>query len=145
MARPPGSKNKRTLIREQRRILAAAGQAEKTAMFSSDPRIIHDAMEMMEAGMRFFHGLVLIEQDKKDKADAGTIRQAWLDAIQTAEKLIPFKYARLASIKLAGKLPGEDDIDKSASAAELRAQIIAQLAEVGIPVGSRGVANRRPN
>jgi hypothetical protein len=122
MGRPPGSRNKKTLVREQR-----IREAAKLARGPEEGAIPIDSLRIMEAGMRYFFGRFQAGVAEKSPNDA-QVRADILDAVSVAKDLAPYRYARLSAMKLASDLKA-DPLD-GLSKEELRQKVIQQLQEL---------------
>jgi hypothetical protein len=122
MGRPPGSRNKKTLIREQR-----IREAAKLARGPDEGAILIDSLRIMEAGMRYFFGRFQAGVAEKSPNDA-QVRADILDAVSVAKDLAPYRYARLSAMKLASDMK-VDPLD-GLSKEELRQKVIQQLQEL---------------
>src|SRR5271163_503673 len=93
MARPKGACNKKTLLREaEQRRLTADGNGE----------VLVDCLHVMEKAMRHFYFKAVKEQERGDKADQIVVGAAFNQAAVLAEKVAPYRHARLAPMKLSG-------------------------------------------
>jgi hypothetical protein len=128
MSRTKGARNKRTLLREaqiRQRAIEAAGMAKAT----DDGTILLDSTAVMETGMRYF-----IERFNAGRAckkpNPDRVAADLRDAMAIAREANPYRYARLAVMKLATdpNTPKLDQVSKE----ELRRQIILEAAELGL-------------
>jgi hypothetical protein len=143
MARPKGAKNKRTLLREEQRRQAALKAAAGLDRSPKDA----DCLAVIEEAMRYFYAKAWNERWKTDgNADDKVIGASYLQAASLAEKVAPYRHARLSAVKLAGDPNNpvrriRDDI----TAAELRAEIMAEMERLGLfetPLEPQGIENR---
>jgi hypothetical protein len=105
MPRPKGSKNRRTVLREAE--LAMADRGEFLA-----------PLYVLESGMRHF--FVRAMQLKQTNADPAAIDANLLHAVNIAEKIAPYRHARLSAMKLAGDPNAHKDVGDDAPIAELK-------------------------
>ena len=142
MARPKGAKNKRTLLREEQRRQAALKAAAGLDRSPKDA----DCLAVIEEAMRYFYAKACNERWKTDgNADDKVIGASYLQAASLAEKVAPYRHARLSAVKLAGDPNNpvrriRDDI----TAAELRAEIMAEMERLGLfetPLEPQGIEN----
>ena len=142
MARPKGAKNKRTLLREEQRRQAALKAAAGLDRSPKDA----DCLAVIEEAMRYFYAKACNERWKTDgNADDKVIGASYLQAASLAEKVAPYRHARLSAVKLAGDPNNPvrriwDDI----TAAELRAEIMAEMERLGLfetPLEPQGIEN----
>jgi hypothetical protein len=93
-----------------------------------------DSLELMEQAMTFVHSLILEEKMKGAKADNTKILGYFDKAYRFAEGIAPYRHPRLSMVKVAGEhqLGGTVRFDGRQTAAELRAEIIADLGRLGI-------------
>ena len=124
MGRPPGSRNKKTLIREQR-----IREAAKLARGPEEGAILIDSLQILEAGMRYFFSRFQAGVAEKSPNDA-QVRADILDAVSVAKDLAPYRYARLSAMKLASD-PKPDPLD-GLSREELRQKVIQELKELEV-------------
>jgi hypothetical protein len=140
MGRPKGAKNKRTLLRE----------AEQK-LFSVNREDYLDAIVVLEEGMRHFYTRAVLLKSNP-KADPKEIDDNLLKAADLAEKVMPYRHHKLATLKL-DKDPVVGEVHQFASAAEIEAELQKHL-QVLLPIldleavkepatePSDGVANR---
>jgi hypothetical protein len=112
MPRPPGSKNRRTLLREAEQ---AMGRSEDFV----------DCMHVLEYAMRHFYGRALLLKQINGKPEQ--IDADLKEAAAIAEKIAPYRHARLSSLKLAGDPTNPVRIHDDASIEELRAEVMKHL------------------
>jgi hypothetical protein len=107
-----------------------------------------DSLAVMEEGMRHFY--VRAMAAKKTKQPDKVIEAAMIQAVQIAEKIAPYRHARLSAVKLAGDPNNPARFKDDATAEELREEIMRQLSlltEAGLidlealPAPKRGIAN----
>ena len=100
MARPPGAKNKRTLLRESN-MRDAAVRAQLGLATTDDESIKADSLAVMEEAMSFFYRLALKEKRRNEEADLKAIRDNLREAVNIAKEVAPYRHARLSSVKVA--------------------------------------------
>lgn len=122
MGRPAGSRNKKTLIREQR-----IREAAKLARGPEEGAILIDSLQIMEAGMRYFFGRFQAGVAEKSPNNS-QVRTDLLDAVSIAKDIAPYRYARLSAMKLASD-PKADPLN-GWSREELRQMVIQELKEL---------------
>jgi hypothetical protein len=107
-----------------------------------------DSLHVMEEGMRHFY--LRATAAKQTKQPDKVIDAAMIQAVQIAEKVAPYRHARLSAVKLAGDPNNPVRIKDDATADELRAEIMEKLAilrEAGVidlealPPPKRRIAN----
>jgi hypothetical protein len=144
MGRPKGSKNRSTILREAQETMAARGLLGHEQEFL-------DSLHVMEEGMRPFY--VRAVAAKRNGLKQEIVDAAFRDAVAIAEKVAPYRHARLSAMKLAGDPNNPVRIRDDASMDELRAEMhkhLNILIEGGLidlealPAPNRGVANQ-PN
>ena len=149
MARTKGAKNKRTVLREARMAVAAAG-ADIADL--EDPII--DGLTIMESGMRYFHNLYVKErrksvlsEDPEEREDAKKLaRVAAKDATDIAKEVLQYHRPKLAALKVSGDPENPVFNDREA----LRALLLQQMRDLGLFEDleqlspPQGVANREP-
>jgi hypothetical protein len=105
----------------------------------------------MEEGMRHFYVRAIAA--KQTKQPDKVIDAAMIQAVQIAEKIAPYRHARLSAVKLAGDPNNPARFKDDATADELRAEVMRRLMvlqEVGaidlqaLPVPKGGIANQGP-
>jgi hypothetical protein len=143
MARPKGAKNNRTLLREEQRRQSALKAAAGLDRSPKDA----DCLAVIEEAMRYFYAKVWNERWKTDgNADDKVIGASYLQAASLAEKVAPYRHARLSAVKVAGDSnnpirPIRDDI----TADELRDEILAEMERLGLfeaAAAPQGIENR---
>ena len=82
-----------------------------------------DSLHVMEVGMRHFFAKAMHAKANKGKPE--TIDANMLQAVSIAEKIAPYKHARLSAVKLAGDPNSPLRIRDDASADEIRAEIMS--------------------
>jgi hypothetical protein len=130
------AKNKRTLLRE----------AEQK-LFSVNREDYLDAIVVLEEGMRHFYTRAVLLKSNP-KADPKEIDDNLLKAADLAEKVMPYRHHKLATLKL-DKDPVVGEVHQYASVAELEAEMQKHL-HLLLPIldlealvaPSDGVANR---
>jgi hypothetical protein len=107
-----------------------------------------DSLHVMEEGMRHFY--VRAMAAKQTKQPDKVIDAAMIQAVQIAEKIAPYRHARLSAVKLAGEPNNPLRVWDNASAAELHAEIMRDLGVLieggvidleALPVPKRRMAN----
>jgi hypothetical protein len=144
MGRPKGSKNRSTILREAQETMLARGLADHEQEFL-------DSLHVMEVGMRHFFVQAMTAKASNGKPEV--VDENMLQAVAIAEKIAPYRHARLSAVKLAGDpnnaVPFKDD----ASLDEIREEImqgLGRLVSTGVidlkalPVPDRGIANQPP-
>jgi hypothetical protein len=116
MPRPKGSKNRRTVLREAE--LAMADRGEFLA-----------PLYVLESGMRHF--FVRAMQLKQTNADPAAIDANLLHAVNIAEKIAPYRHARLSAMKLAGDPNAHKEVDDDAPLEELKRLVEGHLMKLG--------------
>lgn len=86
VGRPLGAKNKRTLIREAEELIGV--------------RPALDSLYVLEEAMAHFYTRAMNLKHAGGKAEI--IDASFRDAVAIAEKIAPYRHARLSAIKLAG-------------------------------------------
>jgi hypothetical protein len=103
----------------------------------------------METAMQHFYEKAIVAKQNNGKADV--IDANFLQAVSIAEKITPYKHARLSAVKLAGDPNNPVRFKDDASADELRAEVmkhIARLSDAGVidltalPMPDGGIANQ---
>jgi hypothetical protein len=117
MARVKGSKNKRTLLRE----------AELEAIRAGTKKDVLTSIYVMEHIMEyfFFRAKGMRAVGNHDEAE-----RYYLRALTAAEKIAPYKYARLSAVKVMGDPNAPKDIYDGASLEELKAIVEFHLERV---------------
>jgi hypothetical protein len=105
MARPKGSKNRRTMLREAEEAMGR-------------PEGFVDSMQVLEHTMRHFYGRALLLKQINGKPEQ--IDADLKEAAAIAEKIAPYRHARLSAVKLAGDPTNPVRIHDDASLDELR-------------------------
>jgi hypothetical protein len=126
MGRPKGSKNRSTILRDAQETMVARGLLGHEQDFL-------DSLAVMEEAMRHFY--VRAMAAKQTKQPDKVIDAAMIQAVQIAEKVAPYRHARLSAIKLAGDPNNPVRFKDDATADELRAEMmrrVAELSEAGI-------------
>jgi hypothetical protein len=121
MARIRGTKNKRTLLREAE--LEAIRAGTKKDVLTS----IYVIMEYF-----FFRAKGMRAVGNHDKAE-----RYYLRALTAAEKIAPYKYARLSAVKVMGDPNAQKDFEDGATLEELKAMVEFHLERVA-PMLDRG-------
>jgi hypothetical protein len=111
------SKNKRTLLRE----------AELEAIRAGTKKDVLTSIYVMEHIMEyfFFRAKGMRAVGNHDKAE-----RYYLHALTAAEKIAPYKYARLSATKLAGDPNAPKDLEEQRFAEELKAMVEFHLERV---------------
>jgi hypothetical protein len=142
MGRPKGSKNRSTIIREAQEAIIARGLKGHEQDFL-------DSLHVMETAMQHFYVKAIVAKQNNGKADV--IDANFLQAVSIAEKIAPYRHARLSAVKLAGDPNNPVRIKDDATADELREEIMRRLrmlAEAGVidlaalPASKGGIANQ---
>jgi hypothetical protein len=110
-----------------------------------------DSLHVMEEGMRHFY--VRAVAAKRNGLKQEIVDAAFRDAVAIAEKVAPYRHARLSAMKLAGDPNAPARIRDDASLEELRAEMMKHLGILiegglidleALPAPNRGLANQ-PN
>ena len=142
MGRPKGSKNRSTILREAQGAMVARGLLGHEQDFL-------DSLAVMEEGMRHFYVRAIAA--KQTKQPDKVIDAAMIQAVQIAEKIAPYRHARLSAMKLAGDPKNPARFKDDSTADELRAEVMRRLMvlqEAGaidlqaLPVPKGGIANQ---
>jgi hypothetical protein len=131
MARPLGSKNKRTLLREAS-MREAASRAQLGLATTDDESVKADSLAVMEEAMSFFYRLALKEKRRNDEADLKAIRDNLREAVIIAKEVAPYRHARLSSVKVAADRASMPAVRDDITADELRADIFAEMLRLGL-------------
>jgi hypothetical protein len=126
MSRPKGSKNRATILREAEEAMFARHLDGREQEFL-------DSLHVMETGMRHFFAKAM--SAKASNAKPEIVDANMLQAVSIAEKIAPYRHARLSAMKLAGDPNNPYRIPDEATADELRAEImrhIARLTDAGV-------------
>ena len=117
MARVKGSKNKRTLLRE----------AELEAIRAGTKKDVLTSIYVMEHIMEyfFFRAKGMRAVGNHDEAE-----RYYLRALTAAEKIAPYKYARLSAVKVMGDPNAQKDFEDGATLEELKAMVEYHLERV---------------
>jgi hypothetical protein len=107
-----------------------------------------DSLHVMEIGMRHFLTKAMTAKANKGKPEV--VDENMLQAVSIAEKIAPYRHARLSAVKLAGDPNSPVRFKDDATADELREEVMRRLrilAEAGVidlqalPVPKGGIAN----
>jgi hypothetical protein len=110
-----------------------------------------DSLHVMEEGMRHFY--VRAMAAKQAKQPDKVIDAAMIQAVQIAEKIAPYRHARLSAVKLAGDPNSPVRFKDDATAEELRDEIMRRVALLrddglidleALPPPNGGIGNRPP-
>lgn len=118
MGRPKGGKNRSTILREAQEAMVACGLLGHEQDFL-------DSLAVMEEGMRHFY--VRAMAAKQTKQPDKVIDAAMIQAVQIAEKVAPYRHARLSAVRLAGDPNNPLRFKDDATADELREEIMHHL------------------
>jgi hypothetical protein len=119
MGRPKGSKNRSTIIREAQEAIIARGLKGHEQDFL-------DSLHVMETAMQHFYVKAIVAKQNNGKADV--IDANFLQAVSIAEKIAPYRHARLSAVKLAGDPNNPVRFKDDATADELREEVMRRLA-----------------
>jgi|SRR5580658_9951552 hypothetical protein len=130
MGRPLGSKNKRTLLIEQRMRERAAGT--EVVQF--------DSLKIMEDCMNYAYRRFLQIKAKVKSIDDEKVQNAARDAFAIAEKMAAYQHPRMATMKIAHDPNADRSLDRL-SKEELRQQLEHDLEELGLFLTTERPAN----
>ena len=102
-----------------------------------------DSLHVMEVGMRHFFAKAMHAKTNKGKPEI--IDANMLQAVSIAEKIAPYRHARLSAVKLAGDPNNPVRFKDDATADELREEImrrLSELQEAGVIKGWNSEASR---
>jgi hypothetical protein len=142
MSRPKGSKNRATILREAEEAMFARGLEGREQEFL-------DSLHVMEVGMRHFFAKAMHAKANKGKPE--TIDANMLQAVSIAERIAPYRHARLSATKILGDPNNPVHFRDDATADELRAEIMKRLEILtsaglidlkALPVPGGGIANQ---
>jgi hypothetical protein len=126
MARPAGSKNKRTLFREAQK---KAAQAEaRLAAAKGNEYALADSLSVMDEAMKFF--LRLAREEKKGAVK--TKGDYYIAAVSIAEKMAPYRHPRLSSVRVGGDQSHPILVQDGVTAQQVLAEMMAQIIESGV-------------
>ena len=143
MSRPKGSKNRATILREAEVSMVDIIERRGKEAFL-------DSLFVMEEGMRHYFSKAMQAKAKNMKPEI--VDNYMQKAIDVAEKVAPYRHARLSPVKLAGDPNNWAPFKDDASTDELREEImhLGYLVSAGIidlkalPVPDGGIANQPP-
>jgi hypothetical protein len=118
MPRPKGSKNRATILRE-----AEVSMVDIIARRGKEAFL--DSLFVMEEGMRHYFSKAM--QAKTNNMKPEIVDNYMQKAIEVAEKVAPYRHARLSAVKLAEDPNNPVRFKDDASAAELREEIMKRL------------------
>jgi hypothetical protein len=140
MGRPKGSRNRSTIIREAQEAIIARGLKGHEQDFL-------DSLQVMETAMQHFYVKAIVAKQNNGKVDV--IDANFLQAASIAEKIAPYRHARLSAVKLAGDPNNPVRLGEDASIEELRAQVMKHLTVLAPVLGlerlmapDNGIAHR---
>ena len=84
-----------------------------------------DSLHVMEIGMRHFLTKAMTAKANKGKPEV--VDENMLQAVSIAEKIAPYRHARLSAVKLAGDPNNPARFKDDATADELRAEVMRRL------------------
>jgi hypothetical protein len=114
--------NRSTILREAQEVTVARGLLGHEQDFL-------DSLHVMEEDMRHFY--VRAMAAKQTKQPDKVIDAAMIQAVQIAEKVAPYRHARLSAVRLAGDPNNPLRFKDDATADELREEIMHHL---GVPL-----------
>jgi hypothetical protein len=114
MPRPKGSKNRATILREAEVSMVDIIERRGKEAFL-------DALFVMEEGMRHYFSKAM--QARQNHMKPEIVDSYMQKAIDVAEKVAPYRHARLSAMKLAGDLNNPAQFKDDATADELRARL----------------------
>lgn len=126
MARPAGSKNKRTLFREAQK--KAAQAKAHLAAAKGDEYALVDSLTIMDEAMKFF--LRLAREEKKGAVKAKG--NYYVAAVSIAEKIAPYRHPRLSSVKVGGDPNHPVLVRDGLTAQQVLAEMMTQIIESGV-------------
>ena len=132
MGRPKGSKNRSTILREAQGAMVARGLMGHEQDFL-------DSLAVMEEGMRHFYVRAIAA--KQTKQPDKVIDAAMIQAVQIAEKIAPYRHARLSAVKLAGDPNNPARFKDDATADELRDEVYAAAYRIAGSWGDRSASS----
>ena len=118
MGRPKGSKNRSTILREAQETMLARGLMGREQEFL-------DSLHVMEVGMRHFFAKAMHAKANKGKPEI--IDANMLQAVSIAERIAPYRHARLSATKILGDPNNPVHFRDDATAEELRAELMKRL------------------
>ena len=137
MGRPKGSKNKKTIFREQALVHRRAVAAKRASLIRNEPLqevVAHtsdlDSLLVLEETMRHFYLKARIEELLGKDADWKAVDTAMVEAGRWAREVALYRHARLSAVKLAGD-PNEPLIPDNMTLEQLRADIVSEVARLG--------------
>ena len=121
MPRPKGSKNRATILREAEVSMVDIIERRGKEAFL-------DSLFVMEEGMRHYFSKAM--QAKQNHMKAEIVDSYMQKAIEVAEKVAPYRHARLSAVKLAGAPSNAVAFKDDATADELRAEVMRHIARL---------------
>ena len=144
MSRPKGSKNRATILREAEVSMVDIIERRGKEAFL-------DSLFVMEEGMRHYFSKAM--QAKTNNMKPEIVDNYMQKAIDVAEKVAPYRHARLSAVKLAGDPNNSAPFKDDASVDELREEIMQDLGRLvsagvidlkALPVPDGEIANQPP-
>jgi hypothetical protein len=141
MSRPKGSKNRATILREAEVSMVDIIERRGKEAFL-------DSLFVMEEGMRHYFSKAM--QAKTNNMKPEIVDNYMQKAIDVAEKVAPYRHARLSAVKLAGDPNNSAPFEDLASVREEIMQDLGRLVSAGLidlkalPVPDGGIANQPP-
>jgi hypothetical protein len=122
MGRPKGSRNRSTILREAHQTVVARG-------LMGHEQDLLDSLHVMEAGMQHFFTKAMTAKANNGKMEI--IDANILQAVSIAEKIAPYRHARLSAMKLAGDPNAHKEIGDDAPLEELKRLVEGHLMNLG--------------
>jgi hypothetical protein len=132
--RVKGSKNHKTLDRQNAKKVAAALSEYARNAPPIDFNASFDSLEMMEGVMRHFYLRALIEQRQGSEADWNKVDALMLKVLAAAEKVARYRHAQLSAMRLSGDLnarPENVNLDELLESIRAEWAVLGPLIEMG--------------
>ena len=126
LGRPKGSRNKRSIMREQR--MKATEAAIQLAKANGDKIVIEDSLAIMEHAMRYFFTQAL--EAKVD--DKETIKTALLDAVAIASQVCNYRHPKLATVKVGGDRDNPLMVREGVTSKQIMEMLRQKMLETGL-------------
>jgi hypothetical protein len=129
LGRPKGSRNKRSIMREQR--MKATEAAIQLAKANGDDIIIEDSLAIMEYAMRYFF-TTAVKAEREKEPNPEVVKAALLDAVGVAAQVCNYRHPKLSTVKVGGDRENPLMVREGVTSKRIQQELLEMIAATGV-------------